>query len=436
LWGGLLTQCDAVGAGCEALTIPHNSNQSGGQTFLTTNSDQTPLTPADAALRRQMEPLVELIQHKGDSECRVGVGATDEQCDFEKIAEAPIGEDAPLAYVRNVLRAGLVLDQSLGVNPFTLGLIGSSDTHNGTPGATQEDDYPGHVGIADGTPADRLEPGQVRNNPGGLMVLWADENSRDALFDAMQRRESYATSGTRPELRFFGGLGPPEDLCGAPDPVQQGYATGVPMGGELFPTPASTAPWFAVSAHQDLGILGFPGTRLAELQIIKGWLDADGNTHERVVSIDGGPAAPGAVDPLTCATDGSGEPMRCAVWQDDDFDPSEYAFYYARAIESPTCRWSAQLCRAEGFDCRVTPPPEFAACCDGSVPDTIQERATSSPIWVRPLPEPGAATGLLAGTLLLGALSQPHRRRAQAHRARHHAGVQREAPRNLEAKST
>ena len=140
---------------------------------------------------------------------------------------------------------------------------------------------------------------------------------------------------------------------------------------------------------------------------MKGWLDAEGVTHERVVSLDGGPPGPGAVDPLTCETDGSGAASRCVVWSDDDFDPTERAFYYVRALESPTCRWSAKLCRDEGYDCSVPPPPEFAACCDGSVPDTIQERATSSPIW---LPEPAGTSGLAAGGALLGALARRSRR--------------------------
>jgi hypothetical protein len=403
LWGALQAQCATAGNGCEALTIPHNSNMSGGQTFLTTKPDGSPREFADAWLQQEMEPLVELVQHKGDSECRVGVGATDEACDFEKIPEGPPASDAPLSYVRNVLKAGLELDAQLGVNPFTLGMIASTDTHNGTPGATQEDDFPGHVRNVNATPESRLSGNILLDNPGGLMVLWAEENSRDALFDAMQRRESYATSGTRPELRFFGGLDLPADLCAAADVVGQGYANGVPMGGQLTASVEQPAPRFVVQASQDPGSPGFPGTRLAEIQIVKGWLDAEGVTHERVVTIEGGAPPPDAVGLLTCTPNGSGMSTLCGEWQDDDFDPDEYAFYYARVLESPSCRWSTHLCRAEGVDCTATPPPGFENCCNASVPETIQERATSSPIWVRPVPEPGFVHSLVPGLLMLAA---------------------------------
>lgn len=406
LWAALQTQCATVGGDCEALTIPHNSNISGGQTFLTTKPDGSPLGIAEAWLQREMEPLVELIQHKGDSECRVGVGSTDEACEFEKIPEGPPASDAPLSYVRNVLKAGLKLDARLGVNPFTLGMIASTDTHNGTPGATQEDDFPGHVGQSDSAPETILSGNSLLNNPGGLMVLWAEQNSRDALFDAMQRRESYATSGTRPELRLFAGLALPENLCGEPDLVAQGYASGVPMGGEIVSHAATPAPRFVVHASQDPGSPGFPGTRLAEIQIVKGWLDNEGVTHERIVSVAGGPPPMDAVDLLTCTPDGSGMSALCGEWQDADFDPDEYAFYYARILESPSCRWSTHVCRAEGVDCQSPPPTGFESCCDASVPETIQERATSSPIWLRPVPEPSFGNALAAGLLMLASVTR------------------------------
>jgi hypothetical protein len=401
LWLGLRSQCETIGPGCEAITIPHNSNESRGQTFRTTEPDGSPLRFESALLRHQMEPLVELIQHKGDSECRPGVGTTDELCGFEKISTTTPEQDAPLSYVRNVLKAGLALDAQLGVNPFTLGLIASTDTHNATPGATREDDFPGHVGALDATAPSRLDAGSILQNPGGLMVLWAEENSRSALFDAMQRRESYATTGTRPTLRFFGGFDLPEALCGEPDLVAQAYSTGVPMGGELLAEPTEAAPRFVAQASQDPGSPGFPGSRLAEIQIIKGWLDANGALAETVISIVGGPPAPDALDTSTCEPDGSGAASFCAEWQDPDFDPEERAFYYARLLESPSCRWSAQLCRAEGIDCSVAPPPGFEACCDGSFPDAIQERATSTPIWVRPAPEPSTSLALAVGALAL-----------------------------------
>ncbi len=403
LWLGLRSQCEALGPDCEAITIPHNSNQSRGQTFRTTEPDGSPLRFESALLRREMEPLVELVQHKGDSECRPGVGTTDELCGFEKIFDTSPEEDEPLSYVRNVLKAGLSLDAQLGVNPFTLGLVASSDTHNATPGLTREDDFPGHAGALDATAESRLDVGSIRQNPGGLMVLWAEENSRGALFDAMQRRESYATSGTRPTLRFFGGIDLPQGLCSEPDLAAQAYATGVPMGGQLVAAPTDGAPRFVAQASQDPGSPGFPGSRLAEIQIIKGWIDAEGQVSETIVSIAGGPPSPDALDTATCEPDGSGAADLCAEWQDPDFDPAERTFYYARLLESPSCRWSARLCRAEGVDCSVAPPAGFEACCDGSFPDAIQERATSSPIWLRPAPEPSTRLALALGVLALAA---------------------------------
>ncbi|GEM_PF-620000 len=412
LWAGLQSQCATVGGDCQAITIPHNSNQSEGETFQLTEDDGSPMTLSTALLRQEMEPLVELTQHKGDSECRNGVDSSDPKCDFEKIPQAPIGTDAPLAYVRNVLKAGLELDTGLGVNPFSLGLIGSSDTHNGTPGATLEDDFPGHVGSLDADAVAKLTNGSQLQNPGGLMVVWAEENSRDALFDAMLRRETYATSGTRPEVRFFGGFGLPAGLCSAPDLVTQGYANGVPMGGLLAAEPAAAAPRFVVDALQDAGTPGFPGTPLAEIEIVKGWVDAAGTSHETVYSIGGGAPPPGAVDLLTCTPDGSGVASLCAEWVDPDFDPAEHAFYSARALESPVCRWSARICRDNGVDCTTPAPAGFEACCDGSVPETIQERATTSPIWTKPLPEPGFGVALAWSGLALAAASRylTHRR--------------------------
>jgi len=401
LWSALDAQCASVGGDCEAITIPHNSNLSAGVSFQTTGPGGAPLTLSDALFRRANEPLVELTQHKGDSECRTGVGSNDARCDFEKVATSPPISDTPLNYVRNALLEGLAIGTEIGANPFAQGFIGSSDTHNGTPGSTLEDDFPGHTGSSDATPSARLSDSRIRFSPGGLMVLWAEENSRASLFDAIERRESYATSGTRPTLRFFGGFDLPAGLCTRPDLVEQGYSTGVPMGGDLVADPSDAGPRFVVSALQDVGSPGFPGTPLAEIEIVKGWVDDAGVSHENVVTIAGGPPGPGALDEQTCTRDGSGLAALCGEWQDLDFDPDQHAFYYARLHESPTCRWSALQCRAEGVDCTSPPPPGFENCCDGSVPDAIQERATSSPIWVEPVPEPGLAVGLGAGAALM-----------------------------------
>lgn len=414
LWGALDAQCASVGGDCEAITIPHNSNLSVGVSFQTTGPGGAPLTLGDALYRRANEPLVELTQHKGDSECRPGVGtATDPNCAYEKLASGPPGLDTPLAYVRNALLEGLAIESELGANPFAQGFIGSSDTHNGTPGSTLEDDFPGHTGKDDATPEQRLAPSRVGFNPGGLMAVYAEENERASLFAGIERRESYATTGTRPTLRFFGGFELQAGLCAEPDLVEQGYATGVPMGGELAADPGEAGPRFVVAAMQDPGSVGFPGTPLAQLELVKGWVDAAGATHETVVSVAGGPPGPEALDEATCTTDGSGAASLCGEWQDLDFDPDEHAFYYVRLLESPTCRWSARECRAQGVDCSAAPPAGFESCCDGSFADAIQERATSSPIWVRPVPEPGIGMGLAAGILaILG--SRPRSPQARA----------------------
>ncbi|MEZ4331053.1 MAG: DUF3604 domain-containing protein [Myxococcota bacterium] len=424
LWDALDAQCAGVGGDCAAITIPHNSNLSGGRSLQPIGPTGGPITLAEALRRDAREPLVELVQHKGDSECRPGVGtATDPRCDFEKQALVPPGLDAPLSYVRNVLIAGVAQDARLGANPFRLGLIGSSDTHNAIPGSVLEDDFPGHTGADDATAVDRLSPGRIAFSPGGLMVLWAEENARASLFEAMQRREAYATSGTRPTLRFFGGFDLPAGLCSAADLVAQGYANGVPMGGELVAQGIDPAPRFVVSALMDPGSPGFPGTPLSEIEIVKGWVDAGGVVHETVVPVAGTPPGPDALDPATCTTDGSGAAVLCGEWQDPDFDPEEHAFYYARLLESPTCRWSALQCRAAGVDCSTAPPAGYAGCCDGSVPDAIQERATSSPIWVRPLPEPGRALALAWGAASLAIGARRSRSRASDRVSRRGAGL-------------
>ncbi len=379
LRAALLSQCQTAGGDCDVIAIPHNTNQSNGLAFDPPGS----VSAADAALRAAVEPLVEIVQHKGESECRTGVDSSDELCGFEKTATGPPAADAPLSYVRNALRAGLEIGAAVGVNPYAMGFVGATDTHNGTPGATEEAAYVGHAGNLEAAPADRLSGGSPRNSPGGLTVLWAEANTRAALFAAMRRREAYATSGTRPSVRFFGGFAYPADLCDEPDLVARGYAQGVPMGGEIGPS-SGAAPRFAVWAQQDPGTAGAPGTPLQRIQIIKGWLDAEGVTHERVHDVAGDAAGGASVDPQTCQIDGADFASLCSVWEDPEFDPGESAFYYARVLESPSCRWSTLECRAAGVDCSAAPPAGFETCCDGSLPLTIQERAWTSPIWYRP----------------------------------------------------
>ena len=400
LWAALKTRCQDALAGCDWLAIPHNSNLSGptGRMFLPENADGSPLTAADAATRAAMEPLVEIYQHKGASECRPGVDSIDEQCGFELVSRTVlIGASDPNqtfpthAFVRNALKEGLVQEQALGVNPFRLGVIASTDTHNGAPGNVREDGYVGHAGVNDDSPAhNQLNLSSAfswlgEHSPGGLAVVWAEENSRDALFSAMRRRETYGTSGPRHVLRFFAGKYAP-DVCDDPEFVATGYRNGAPMGAEIGPTSDGRSPVFTVLAMKDPGDPGKPGTPLQRVQIVKGWVDATGAAQEKVFDVAGDANNGASVDLATCTPTGTGADSLCTTWRDPEFDPDQRAFYYVRALENPTCRWSTHVCNANAIDCSNpgSVPPEFALCCDARIPKTIQERSWSSPIWYRP----------------------------------------------------
>jgi hypothetical protein len=273
------------------------------------------------------------------------------------------------------------------VNPFAFGLIGSTDTHLGTPGLVEERGYPGHGGagkpLGEALPDALLDP--IEFNPGGLAVLWAEENSRESLFAAMQRREAYATSGPRIALRFFGGFGLDANLCDG-DFANRGYAQGVPMGGELPPPHAlDAAPSFAVWALKDPGTADAPGVALQRLQMVK--LDlADGAVRETVVDVAGHADNGASVDTQTCEPQGAGDAQLCTVWRDPDFDPDADALYYARVVQNPTCRWSTFACNAAGERCDGPggARPGWEACCDDAYPKTVQERAWTSPIWFTP----------------------------------------------------
>jgi hypothetical protein len=404
LWDELERRCSRELPGCEYLAIPHNSNLSGGRMFQTTGPGGQPLTAQEAAQRVRNEPLVEIMQHKGDSECRLGTGTEDELCNFEALPYDNFlsrymtlmrEENKPANFVREVLGDGLIEQEKIGVNPFKLGILASTDTHLGAPGLVMEDAYPGHggAGISIGAelPPGLLDP--IEYNPGGLAVLWAEENSRDSLFAALQRREVYGTSGPRISLRFFGGWDLPGDLCGDANFVSTGYASGVPMGGDLPPrapvaasgSAENSAPVFAVWALRDPGTRERAGTPLQRLQIIKKWVES-GVAHERVVDVAGDANNGAGVDPLTCSTHGDRADQLCSVWRDPDFDAAHHALYYARVVENPSCRWSTWVCNENGVVCEdeATLGRGFEPCCDPGYPRTIQERAWSSPIWYEP----------------------------------------------------
>jgi hypothetical protein len=414
LWRILKEQCLEGSEECDVLAIPHNSNISNGRMFkvdypgASSNEEQA----ARARLRMELEPIIEIMQHKGDSECRNGLdgvlGGTDELCEFEKFekfaAQTVTGTADPdmcyegalmdwkpnlgpscrsrNSYVRYALTEGLKEEERIGVNPFKFGITASTDTHNGLAGGVQEKNFPGHLGNGDSITANRVQfnkefAGNASNNPGGLIGVWSEENSRDSIFDAMQRKEVFGTSGPRIEPRFFGGWELPEDLCGNPEMIEQAYAEAVPMGSDL-PAKSGTAPQFLVAANADVGSTEFPGNPLQRLQVIKGWSDAEGNVHQQVFEVAGNPNNGANVDMNTCAPQGEGFAQLCSVWQDPKFDKDQRAVYYLRAVENPSCRYTA-------WQCLSLPEDERPADCATPLFDpVIQERAWSSPIWYTP----------------------------------------------------
>ncbi len=404
LWRELRAACLDAGTGCDVLAIPHNSNESNGRMFFVEYPGAQTIDQqrAQAQLRTAIEPLVEIYQHKGNSECRNGlsgiVGAPDEQCEFEKRRQGRIvdcvngtgqqgaadgGCVSRLDFVRGALLAGLQEEERIGANPYRLGFVGSTDTHNGTPGFTEEWAFMGHQGKTDGTPTTLLGGGTVGTgglifSPGALTGVWAEENSRSSIFESLRRKETFATSGTRITARVFAGWDLPSGLCADPNLTQVGYARGVPMGGVLMAPPiGATAPTLVITALRDPGTAEHPGAQLQRLQVVKGWIE-NGAAHQQVYDVAGDANNGASVDLASCTPQGSGADSLCTVWSDPAFNATQVAFYYVRVLENPTCRWNTWVCN------RLAPEERPSACLDPAAPKTIQERAWTSPIWYDP----------------------------------------------------
>jgi hypothetical protein len=384
--------------GGRVLALAHNGNMSNGTMFpVETNPDTgQPLTGDYASNRARWEPLYEVTQIKGDGETHPLLSPNDEFADFETLALGNLNLTAvkedwmlPQEYAREALKNGLKMETEFGTNPYKFGMVGSSDTHTGLA-AVEEENYIGkHAGT---------EPDPERwNHPmakfagrqydgwamsaSGYAAVWATENTREALWDAMMRKEVYATTGPRILVRFFGGWEFAAQDAQNRLPAGIGYAKGVPMGGNLTAAPKGKAPTFLIAALKD-PLSG----NLDRIQIVKGWLDRKGETHERVYDVAWGdandrkPGKDGKLPPVGDTVDVAnatwtntiGDPELITVWKDPDFDPSLKAFYYARVIEIPTPRWTA-------YDAK-----RFGVTLDPEVWVTIQERAYTSPIWYLP----------------------------------------------------
>ena len=383
--------------GGRAMAIPHNGNLSNGLMFLPKTFKGEDFTREYAEKRIKWEPLYEMTQIKGDEEAHPFLSADDEFADFENwdvgnLTGSAKKEDWMLQYeyARPVLKVGLQLEKQLGVNPYKFGLMGTTDTHTALA-TTREENYFGKYQhtepspnrhnsevIPADDPALRIMTSQEQ--AGSLMGVWARQNTRREIFDAMQRKEVYATTGTRIRVRLFGGWDFAEDEVNRPDFLDQGYQRGVPMGGDLRNAPEGKAPTFMIRALRDPD-----GANLDRVQIIKGWLDESGETHERIYDVavsdgrtigeDGRCKTPvGTTVNLDNATytNTIGTAMLSAHWQDPNFDPAESAFYYVRVLEIPTPRWTT-------YDAAFFKIPR-----PDNVPPTVQDRAYTSPIWYTP----------------------------------------------------
>jgi hypothetical protein len=383
--------------GGSVLAIAHNGNLSNGIMFPIIESfTGRPVDQEYVEQRAQWERLYEATQTKGDGEAHPLLSPNDEFADFETwdkgnldltVAKSP--DMLEFEYARAALKTGLKLERELGTNPYKFGMVGSSDAHTGLA-AMEEDNFFGKVSAGEPTP-ERLQATFVANpnlnlrimdwevSASGYAAVWAKDNTRASIWDAMHRKETYATTGPRMAVRFFGGWDFEDADADSRLPAFAGYSKGVPMGGDLGPAPEGRSPTFLVAALKD------PiGANLDRYQIVKGWLDGDGNLHEMVYDVvwsgDRQPGTDGKLPPVGDTVDVEnaswtntiGAPELIAVWTDPDFDPAEPAFYYGRVLEIPTPRWTAYDAKFFGGE-----PLEGTRM-------TLQERAYTSPIWYNP----------------------------------------------------
>jgi hypothetical protein len=370
--------------GIDSLMIPHNTNLSEGFGFPLNDTYDQPMSVDYAARRARNEPLVEIAQVKGTSETTPSLSPDDEFAGFELVRSEG---DPRGSFVRPGLLRGFELAEKLGINPFEQGFTGSTDFHSGVS-STEEDNYPGALGLSD----DPANPQAILNDispvigsplaglsAAGLTGVWADANTREALFDALRRRETFATSGPRIRVRLFAGWGSAEGLTEGADWARRAYRWGVPMGGNLAAAPAGApGPSFVVQAARD----PFSGN-LDRIQIVKLWRRG-GQSFEKVYDVAGSPARRrdrnGRLAPVGNTVDAAKATYRNTIgaaelvgtWRDPDFDPAERALYYARVIEIPTPRWATYLSARSGIP-----------LAEGT-PAWLQERAWTSPVYYTP----------------------------------------------------
>ncbi len=384
--------------GGKVFAIPHNGNMSNGTMFSPTKfASSKPLDNAYVETRARWEPVYEATQIKGDGETHSFLSPDDAFADFETMDKGNLSGKYPKTqemlqyeYSRAALRQGLSYESKLGTNPFKFGMIGSTDAHNGIPSSTEEN-YFGKANIAEPSP-ERFEHALIESptdpslsvmdidlGASGLAAVWSKENTRESLWDSFHRKEVYATTGSRITLRFFGGWNFEANDAYRQNFAAIGYEKGVPMGGDLSTAPKGKAPTFMLTALKDP-----EGANLDRIQVVKGWLDKQGETHEKVFNVGMSGQrkieANGSVKPVGSTVDVAnasftntiGAAQLATVWTDPEFDPQQKAFYYARVLEIPVPRWSTY--DAAFYHLEI---PE-------GVPESIQDRAYSSPIWYTP----------------------------------------------------